>query len=224
MPKRKPGLSFERHQEIGEELKRMQRFITSLCVEFSNAYPLSGRMARPYKSLSKVDHYLSEARCWAEENLATEYPDQFTTDIYYGRLSQSDDNPTKNATKALSMVTREDFQAIIEKYPHLSDWGLADKCAYKRNKVGLEESRESLKREFEGFLEACKWLKERKYLKYPGKYSSYGWKHVMERETGIYVTNGAFIAAALHLEIPYKQVECSPNPVLGIRKTTKDVL
>lgn len=224
MSKRKPGLSFERHQEIGNELKRMQRVITSLCVEFGNAYPISGRMARPYKALDKVDKYLSEARCWAEENLAKEHPEKFTTHIYYGNLSESDDNGTKNVKKALSMATREDFLAIIEKHPYLSNWGLGDECAYKRSKVELQESRESLKREFEGFIDAYNWLKEREYLKSPGRYSSYGWKHAMEHETGTYVTNGAFIAAALHLGIPYKQVKCSPNPALGIRKTSKDQL
>lgn len=29
--------------------------------------------------------------------------------------------------------------------------------------------------------------------------SSYGWKHVMENDTGEYVSNGAFVAAAISL-------------------------
>lgn len=51
-------------------------------------------------------------------------------------------------------------------------------------------------------IEAAKrWIKdccwERKIINWD--YSSYGLKHVMERETRIYVTNGAFIKAAMLL-------------------------
>jgi len=40
--------------------------------------------------------------------------------------------------------------------------------------------------------------------------SNYGWKRVMERETGVYVTNGAFIVAAIALGFKYT-VEHNPG-------------
>ncbi len=44
--------------------------------------------------------------------------------------------------------------------------------------------------------------------------SSYGLKHVMERATGTYVTNGAFIAAALILGLPVDLDGL--NPSIGV--------
>lgn len=82
---RKPGLSFERHQEIGELLKQMREDIVKLSVEFGNAYPISGPRSRPFKALQKVEKYLDSAKCWAEENYALEYPDKWTTKTYYGQ-------------------------------------------------------------------------------------------------------------------------------------------
>lgn len=51
------------------------------------------------------------------------------------------------------------------------------------------------------------------------KHNSYGWKHVVERATGKYVSNGAFICAALHLGYKIKRVDFrSPNAFFNIRE------
>jgi hypothetical protein len=41
-------------------------------------------------------------------------------------------------------------------------------------------------------------------------------KHVMERHTGKYVTNGAFIAAALIAGYPHRYPERGPNMLFGM--------
>lgn len=43
------------------------------------------------------------------------------------------------------------------------------------------------------------------------KYSSYSWKHIVERAKNKYVSNGAFICAALYLGYKMKR-PTSPNP------------
>jgi hypothetical protein len=46
--------------------------------------------------------------------------------------------------------------------------------------------------------------------------SSYFWKHVAERSAGRYISNGSFIAAALHLGFPVEPIVRSPNGLVGI--------
>lgn len=47
------------------------------------------------------------------------------------------------------------------------------------------------------------------------RYTSYGLKHLAEKEVG-YITNGAFIAAAIHCGFAYRIHPDSPNPSFGI--------
>lgn len=81
MGKKKPGLTFERHQEIGAELKEMYNRLQSLAVEFSHAYPRSNSA---YRELCKATEALGGARSGAEDNLFKEHTDRATTKIYYG--------------------------------------------------------------------------------------------------------------------------------------------
>lgn len=46
--------------------------------------------------------------------------------------------------------------------------------------------------------------------------TSYAWKHRMEKDNGVYVTNGSFILAALILGVKVKPNGTSPNPLLGL--------
>ena len=50
-----------------------------------------------------------------------------------------------------------------------------------------------------------------------GNYGSYGMKHVMENETGEYVSNGAFIQAALELGFPVKPDGSQINALICAR-------
>jgi hypothetical protein len=47
---------------------------------------------------------------------------------------------------------------------------------------------------------------------------SYGWKHKVERDMGSYVSNGAFICAALYLNYKMKPIPNSPNAYFNLRK------
>lgn len=52
------------------------------------------------------------------------------------------------------------------------------------------------------------------------KCSSYTWKHIVERSTKKYISNGAFICAALHLGFKMKRIDkISPNAWFNMRKT-----
>ncbi|HUX60568.1 MAG TPA: hypothetical protein VMV32_04600, partial [Ignavibacteriaceae bacterium] len=51
------------------------------------------------------------------------------------------------------------------------------------------------------------WLKTKKIQKTINRRaSSYGIKHIIERELGTYIASGCFIAAVIHLGIPYKRM------------------
>ena len=41
--------------------------------------------------------------------------------------------------------------------------------------------------------------------------TSYGIKHIIERELNTYIANGCFIAAVIQLGIPYEKIPNSPN-------------
>jgi len=49
--------------------------------------------------------------------------------------------------------------------------------------------------------------------------SSYGWKHVVEKDKSTYISNGAFICAALYLKYRMKRAgPTNPNAYFNIRK------
>lgn len=53
---------------------------------------------------------------------------------------------------------------------------------------------------------------------------SYGWKHKVERDVGEYVSNGAFICAALYLKYKMKRIPFSPNAYFNLRKDPRDAV
>ena len=63
-------------------------------------------------------------------------------------------------------------------------------------------------------LETAEWLRENITPIKTLTVDSYGMKHVMERATGRYVTNGEFIAAALIVGYTFRYAE--PNVLFGM--------
>jgi uncharacterized protein (TIGR02996 family) len=61
------------------------------------------------------------------------------------------------------------------------------------------------------------WLADKNPIRNPHA-NSYGLKHRVERRFGHYVTNGTFIAAAIHDAFPYRISLSSPNVDFGISK------
>ncbi|MBT2406903.1 MULTISPECIES: hypothetical protein [unclassified Streptomyces] len=102
-------------------------------------------------------------------------------------------------------VTQADIDALIAAHPQLSENGYG-RSAFAPTPVCLDE-----------VLAAHAWIAEQTWLEAPGKSSSYHLKHVMEHATGTYVSNGAFIAAAL-LHAPGLKVKLDDlNPAIGIK-------
>jgi hypothetical protein len=67
-------------------------------------------------------------------------------------------------------------------------------------------------------IETCiEWLNSRTVSKKMNRnISSYGIKHILERELHTYVSNGCFIAAVISLGIPYEKIPDSPNIFVSI--------
>ncbi|MFJ3961391.1 hypothetical protein [Streptomyces sp. NPDC090036] len=103
-------------------------------------------------------------------------------------------------------VTQADISALTAAHPQLSENGYGP-STFAPTPVRLDEVQA-----------AYAWIAEQTWLKAPGKSSSYGLKHVMEDATGTYVSNGAFIAAALlHAPAGLKVKLNDLNPAIGIK-------
>ncbi|MDA8402641.1 MAG: hypothetical protein M0Z56_00375 [Desulfobacteraceae bacterium] len=122
-------------------------------------------------------------------------------------------------------LTIEDFNQVIEQEPSLSDSGVNSMESIRNfKKMGIEDAkkqllidRESFLSNFKEFKVCCSWLSKFKKVKTP-QLSSYYLKHVVEKLEGEYVSNGALIAAAIHLKIPMKFYPDSPNVNIAISK------
>lgn len=80
---KEPGITFERHQEIGAELSRIDQILTEISVEFFNAYGLIGTKGKAASELRKAVHAVSRARSNAEDQFLKEFPDTASLDTYY---------------------------------------------------------------------------------------------------------------------------------------------
>lgn len=88
--KSKKKISFERHVEIGDELKRTRTFLVTLAVEVGNAYPLTGKKGKAYRALEKAYSSIDQARSELENRMYEDYPQEANTHIYYGESSSSE--------------------------------------------------------------------------------------------------------------------------------------
>lgn len=76
---RKPGLSFERHCEIGQQLAAIQEQITSLHVEVGNAYPQGEKLVN---MLYRVGDELGKVRSRADDIVLSVFPEA-CVHVYY---------------------------------------------------------------------------------------------------------------------------------------------
>ena len=113
-------------------------------------------------------------------------------------------------------MTKNKIITVLKEVPDLTDFGIG----LFENGRGLtsEEYRKKFKSEQERLIESteefervCQWLYQIDKIKtINNKRGSYGLKHIAEREVG-YITNGVFIAAAIHSGFKYKIYPGSPN-------------
>jgi hypothetical protein len=122
------------------------------------------------------------------------------------------------------MATQTDLDKILAAHPTLFDDGL-----FLNNDVALQyysgNVAKSLTRRtipLDEFQSSVEWMESRKLRKDAGERGSEQWKKVMERETQSYVSHGAFIAAALYLNVPMSQELETPHPALGIKDQKGD--
>jgi hypothetical protein len=118
-------------------------------------------------------------------------------------------------------IIQADLDQVCIDNPDLDDWGLAsDWCRRRNGRYYYGRDTQPLRYgppSLSEVQDAARWLAVVPRVKHPRR-SSYELKHVMERLTGQYVTNGAFIAAALLLGIPVRRDPDSPNPFVGIAR------
>ncbi|HVV74169.1 MAG TPA: hypothetical protein VHI52_22215 [Verrucomicrobiae bacterium] len=110
----------------------------------------------------------------------------------------------------------------MEKLPGLNAFGVG-LYNHGRGKTPEERERETaegkaaLRRDVDGCTRAAEWLSRwGRTESINSRQSSYTYKHWAEDVTGGYLTNGALIAAAIHLGFQVKRDGLSPNVFLNI--------
>ena len=123
------------------------------------------------------------------------------------------------------MMTHADIQAVMDKHPELTHFGIglyrrtAEKMTESEYAISFEKERQSLLEAVDECNRACHFLKHmQKRQTINTASSSYGLKHRAEafgrrmEEDNPYVANGALICAAIHLGFEFKQgLNDSPN-------------
>lgn len=112
------------------------------------------------------------------------------------------------------MSDSEQFQKIMNDHPALRDEGYDPLRAREDNEYHL-----MLANCVEEFVAAREWIAKNLLhsKRINPRRSSYGMKHVMERDIGIYVSNGVFIAAMLANEFRM-EAKSGYNPSFNVRE------
>lgn len=137
------------------------------------------------------------------------------------RRLKADIRAYQAATGTTYLVVRRhmaEMADVMREHPRLTDFGIGvfepwRKTAEQRQ-AELADGRDQLAASLVKVMETVVWLNENiTPIKTPTA-DSYGVKHVMERATGRYVTNGVFIAAALIAGYTFKYDQ--PNVMFGM--------
>lgn len=119
-------------------------------------------------------------------------------------------------------MTKDDIRKIMDEHPLLNEFGIGtyepQRQTPAQRAAELADGRARLLESEDACTKCCEWLSRIERTKSAKKgRGSYGLKHVAEPEIG-YVTNGAFIAAAIHCGFPYKMMPHSPNVLFAMSK------
>lgn len=120
-------------------------------------------------------------------------------------------------------MTREEIAAVMEKVPLLNDFGIglyrdgSQIRTKQEREEEMQKNREQLLNSAEICTKVCEWLADKRKIKsISDGSSSYGLKHIAEHDLDEYVSNGVFIAAAIHCGFPYRVR--APNVMFGISR------
>ncbi len=130
----------------------------------------------------------------------------------YERLEWAvEDGRVALVKERFSRIAKLDLLFILAQEPDLNSFGFGltrsaypSPAEYQRR---LAESRDEMILDYDRFERVCNWLRQngRSRKTINTQMGSYGWKHHVERDIGVYVTNGIFIAAAIHSGFRYKK-------------------
>ncbi|MGH6826826.1 hypothetical protein [Methyloceanibacter sp.] len=106
---------------------------------------------------------------------------------------------------------------VIRAWPELGYLGLRHPGKFEIHRKQLEGEHAA-----EEFIRAVTWLEKVPKRKTFNPYnSSYGIKEAAEKWTGDYISNGVFIAAAIHAGFRVAQIPGTPNAEIGIATSAK---
>ncbi|HYH64920.1 MAG TPA: hypothetical protein VD866_09525 [Urbifossiella sp.] len=115
-------------------------------------------------------------------------------------------------------MTRANIEAVLTILPNLTHCGVGFPRQYPGDPP-FDEARDraSLLESADACEKSCRWLGTVvRVERINHRRSTYGLKHIMQRETGEYVTNGAFIAAAIHMGFKWRVLPGEINVLLGV--------
>lgn len=119
-------------------------------------------------------------------------------------------------------MDRFDIQSILDQISQLNEFGIGlfnggHGLTEQERYAELWKSREALLEQEDICNLIVDWLQQLEPTKTINRrHSSYGLKHFVEVATGYYISNGAFIVAAIHCCFPYKIQVGRPNVLFGI--------
>jgi hypothetical protein len=118
-------------------------------------------------------------------------------------------------------MTAAEVQEIIDRYPLLNDCGLG----YGSHKFDLAEERSNLvsEKSVAGIIAASRWISTRwaRIKTINDRHTSYSLKHIYERVTGEYITNGQFIVAMLLAGFTAQMEGFNPHFAVSERSVSK---
>ncbi len=117
-------------------------------------------------------------------------------------------------------MTKEDLQRVMVSNPQLNDFGIGVYDSRRKTREQrdseLAAGREDLANSLDACNRVCEWLANVAKIRTINEArGSYGLKHIAENDLG-YITNGVFIAAAIHAGFPYRVVAGNPNATFGM--------
>ena len=114
------------------------------------------------------------------------------------------------------MTTNIDYLNILNSLEKITDVGLI----YEAIPENYPEKRKSLESRYDEFKLSCEWIGEYKF--HPTEkqfqkfvqvqtYNNYYLKHLVEKWSGKYISNGAFIAAVRFMKLPFRPIYGTPD-------------
>lgn len=114
------------------------------------------------------------------------------------------------------MITNIDYVNVLNLLENITDIGLV----YEAVPDDYSEKRKNLENRYDEFKLCCEWIekyrfhpteKQFKKLVQVQTYNSYYLKHFVEKWSGKYISNGAFIAAVRFMKLPFRPIYGTPD-------------